>query len=237
MYQVGDVFPNHCVPVLSKIRPDIRDWWDELSTREENATCKYESLRSFAHSKAETREQRRWIMHMFGARPDPNLPPRLTKTSIQAHFPLVSGYPFWPASEWQSVNLRLCAGLAWLRSLSFLMCQLERRVGANGQGRIHQGTRQRMLQIARDLGYKPNLAARALSIGKGFRIGVCIPKELRLFYDQVRHGIFSEARRHEHLGLEILYRPVNRLGTLKIEKVKELLCNDIKAQILTPETE
>jgi len=104
----------------------------------------------------------------------------------------------------------------------------------NGHGRINEATRQRVLQIARDLGYKPNLAARALSVGKGFRIGVCIPKELHFFYDQVRGGIFAEARRHEHLGLEVLYRPVSRLGAGEIEKVKELLESDIKALILTP---
>jgi LacI family transcriptional regulator len=104
----------------------------------------------------------------------------------------------------------------------------------NGRGRINPATRQRVLQIARDLGYKPNLAARALSVGKNFRIGVCIPKELHFFYDQVRGGIFSETRLHEHLGLEVLYRPVNRLGAGEIEKVTELLGSDIKALILTP---
>jgi LacI family transcriptional regulator len=104
----------------------------------------------------------------------------------------------------------------------------------NNQGRINEETRQRVLQIARDLGYKPNLAARALSVGKGFRIGVCIPKELRFFYDQVRAGIFDEARRHEHLGLEVVYRPVDRLGSGEAEKIRELLGENIKALIITP---
>src|ERR1700733_15242002 len=99
----------------------------------------------------------------------------------------------------------------------------------NGHGRINEETRERVLQIARDLGYRPNLAARALSVGKGFRIGVCIPKELHFFYDQICGGIFSEARSHEHLGLEVLYRPVKRLGAGESEKVKELLSSDIKA--------
>jgi LacI family transcriptional regulator len=104
----------------------------------------------------------------------------------------------------------------------------------HGHGRISEETRQRVLQIARDLGYRPNLAARALSVGKGFRIGVCIPKELRFFYDHVRHGILGEARRYEHLGLDLVYRPVDRLGQGEIEKVKELLSSDIRTLILTP---
>ncbi len=104
----------------------------------------------------------------------------------------------------------------------------------NGRGRINEATRQHVLQIARDLGYKPNLAARALSVGQGFRIGVCIPKELHFYYDQVRAGIFDEARRYEHLGLDVFYRPVNRLASGEVEKVRELLGENIKALILTP---
>ena len=104
----------------------------------------------------------------------------------------------------------------------------------NGRDRIRESTRQRILQIAQELGYKPNLAARVLSVGGTFRMGVCIPKELRLFYDQVRHGIFSEARRYEHIGLDIVYRPSDRLGEGEVERVQELIGSGIKALIVTP---
>jgi LacI family transcriptional regulator len=104
----------------------------------------------------------------------------------------------------------------------------------NGNGRIKESTRERILQIAQDLGYKPNLAARALSVGKSLRIGICIPRELHFFYDYVRQGIFGEAHRNEHLGVEVAYRPVCRLGEGEIEKVKELLNSDIQSLILTP---
>ena len=82
----------------------------------------------------------------------------------------------------------------------------------NGKGRISEETRQRVLQVAKQLGYTPNLAARALSVRQGLRVGVCIPRELHFFCDQIRHGIFAEARTYEHLGLEIIYRPVDRLA-------------------------
>ena len=104
----------------------------------------------------------------------------------------------------------------------------------NGRDRIRESTRQRILQIAQELGYKPNLAARVLSVGGTFRMGVCIPKELRLFYDQVRHGIFSQARRYEHIGLDIVYRPSDRLGEGEVERVQELIGSGIKALIVTP---
>ncbi len=105
----------------------------------------------------------------------------------------------------------------------------------HGRARISESTRKRVLEIARKLGYKPNLAARALSVGRGnIRIGVCIPREIHFFYDQIRHGIAAEARRYEHLGLDFVYRPVDRLGAGEVEKVKELVATDIRALIVTP---
>jgi LacI family transcriptional regulator len=105
----------------------------------------------------------------------------------------------------------------------------------HGRARISETTRKRVLEVARKLGYRPNLAARALSMGRGnIRIGVCIPREIHFFYDQIRHGIASEARRYEHLGLDFVYRPVDHLGVGEVEKVKELLASDIKALIVTP---
>jgi len=48
--------------------------------------------------------------------------------------------------------------------------------------------------IARQLGYKPNLAARALLKGPdSISIGVCIPREIRYYFDQLRDGILDEA--------------------------------------------
>jgi len=100
---------------------------------------------------------------------------------------------------------------------------------------ISKETRKRILQIVRNLGYKPNLAARMLSVGRApLRIGVCIPREIHFFYDQVRDGILSEARRFESLGVSVIYRPVPRLGAGEVERVREMLDSDIRALIISP---
>ena len=105
----------------------------------------------------------------------------------------------------------------------------------HGRARISESTRRRVLDVARKLGYRPNLAARALSVGlRNIRIGVCIPREIHFFYDQIRHGIAAEGRRYEHVGLDFVYRPVDRLGVGEVEKVKELLAAGIKTLIVTP---
>src|SRR5260370_234595 len=62
------------------------------------------------------------------------------------------------------------------------------------RGEINKNTRRRILQIAQRIGYTPNLAARALSVAKRSAcIGVCIPREIRFFYDQLWSGVLDEA--------------------------------------------
>jgi len=105
----------------------------------------------------------------------------------------------------------------------------------HGRKEINCDTRKRILRIARKVGYKPNLAARLLAVGRApLCIGVCIPREIHFFYDQVRDGIMEEARRFESLGVSILYRPVTRLGAGEVERARELLDSDIRALILAP---
>src|SRR5690349_19328677 len=105
----------------------------------------------------------------------------------------------------------------------------------HGRKRISERTRKRILRIAQQVGYKPNLAARALSAGRGLtRIGVCIPREIRFYFDQLRDGIMAEARRHEHLGVEIVYNPTERLGLGESEKVAELIGRGIRAAVIAP---
>ena len=100
---------------------------------------------------------------------------------------------------------------------------------------ISEATRTKVLRIAEQLGYSPDLAARALAVRRTpFRIGVCIPEEIRFFYDQMRDGIFEEARRAGHIGLEIIYKPVPTLGEGEQRQLTDLLSEDIRGLILMP---
>jgi LacI family transcriptional regulator len=104
----------------------------------------------------------------------------------------------------------------------------------HGRNGIRESTRQRILQIARQIGYTPNLAARALSAAKaGARIGVCVPREIHFFYDQLWSGVLDEARRLVPLGIEFEYRPVRGLGEEDTKAFKELLKTGVDGIILT----
>jgi LacI family transcriptional regulator, galactose operon repressor len=104
----------------------------------------------------------------------------------------------------------------------------------HGRAGIKESTRQRILQIAQQIAYTPNLAARALSVSSAnFRIGVCIPREIHFFYDELWSGIMDEARRLAHLGVQLVCRPVRALGVDDTKAFKELVQSGVNGIILT----
>ena len=105
----------------------------------------------------------------------------------------------------------------------------------HGRRGIREATRKRVLRIARKLAYSPNPAARALSVGRStLRIGVCIPREIRLYYDQMRAGILDESMRARSAGVELVQKPVPALGEGEKKQMTALLTSGVKAIITTP---
>jgi len=106
----------------------------------------------------------------------------------------------------------------------------------HGRAGINPQTRDRVLLIARELGYEPNLAARALSKRRAanLRIGVCVPRELRFFYDQLWEGIYDEVRRSRDYGIDFVFRPLPELGAGEAEEIKRLVKSGVQGIILTP---
>src|SRR5438477_10810089 len=74
----------------------------------------------------------------------------------------------------------------------------------HGRGGIKEATRHRILQVAQQIGYTPNLAARALSVARATAsIGVCMPREIHLFYDQLWSGVLEAARPLAQRGISV----------------------------------
>jgi LacI family transcriptional regulator len=104
----------------------------------------------------------------------------------------------------------------------------------HGRGGIKEATRRHILQIAQEIGYTPNLAARTLSVARaGARIGVCMPREIHFFYDQLWAGVLDEAKRVSPLGVEFVNRPVQALGQGDGAAFKELMALGVDGIILT----
>src|SRR6266576_2107569 len=104
----------------------------------------------------------------------------------------------------------------------------------HGRPGINEETSQRILQVARQVGYTPNLAARALSVAKNnLTVGVCVPREIHFFYDQLWSGILDEERRAEHLGMQFVNRPVQVLGEGDTDAFQELVASRVDGILLT----
>src|ERR1700728_29622 len=104
----------------------------------------------------------------------------------------------------------------------------------HGRAGINESTRQRIWKIAEQISYTPNLAARTLSVSKaGARIGVCIPREIHFFYDQLWGGVLDEARSVAPLGIHLVNRPVHALGEADTEAFKELAESGVDGIIVT----
>lgn len=73
-------------------------------------------------------------------------------------------------------------------------------------------TKTKVLQMAKSLGYRPNLAARYLSSKKDLRVSVITLQGTTSFWDEVRAGIAEEARTTLLENVDLDFRTYPRLG-------------------------
>jgi LacI family transcriptional regulator len=99
---------------------------------------------------------------------------------------------------------------------------------------INQETRRRILQRAKELGYRPNLAARFLVSRKPLRIGVNLPREIASFFDLVRAGILEGVRSVETSDVQVIHRSYPGLGDGEEEALAEALADDVQGLIMVP---
>jgi LacI family transcriptional regulator len=104
----------------------------------------------------------------------------------------------------------------------------------HGRPGINDETRQRVLEIAKKIGYRPNLAARSLSTGRRVRIGVCVPQEIRYFYNEMWAGIQDEAGRYADRGIEFVLRPIPELGKGERSALRAILDSAVQGVVVTP---
>jgi len=77
---------------------------------------------------------------------------------------------------------------------------------------VNPMTRVRVLQVSKNMGYRPNVAARLLSQKKQFRISVNTLKGTTSFWDEVRGGIQEEAEALGTHGADIEFHTFPSLG-------------------------
>src|ERR1700689_1489817 len=95
-------------------------------------------------------------------------------------------------------------------------------------------TKTRVLQMARTMGYRPNLAARYLSSKKTWRISVNTLKGTTSFWDEVRAGIREEAASILLENVEIEFRTHRRLGEGEEEAFESAIRDQVNGIITFP---
>ncbi len=106
----------------------------------------------------------------------------------------------------------------------------------NDRGKVNPLMQERVLQIAREHGYRSNPYAKALVSGKQkYRVGVVINSVGNEFFDDVLLGMRDEASQSRAYGIELVIREIKgwdegeQLGALDM-----LLQDDLDALAITP---
>lgn len=99
---------------------------------------------------------------------------------------------------------------------------------------INQKTRSRILEQAKAMGYRPNLAARFLSSRKQLKVGVNLPAEIASFFDLVRDGIVEAVRAVETSDVKLVHRTYPGLGEGEKEALAEAVESDLDGLIMVP---
>jgi LacI family transcriptional regulator len=77
---------------------------------------------------------------------------------------------------------------------------------------INAATKKKVLQMAKSLGYRPNLAARYLSQKRKLKVSIITLKGTTSFWDEVRAGVDEEAKSLDMEGVEVEFRTYPSLG-------------------------
>lgn len=99
---------------------------------------------------------------------------------------------------------------------------------------VNAMTRTRVLQMSKNMGYRPNMAARLLSQKKHFRVSVNTLRGTTSFWDEVRSGIQEEAQALGTHGADLEFRTFPGLGEGEEEAFEAAMASKSDGIILFP---
>jgi LacI family transcriptional regulator len=98
---------------------------------------------------------------------------------------------------------------------------------------ISEATRARIMKTAAALGYRPNLAARHLKLGRQPQISVHLPTEIASYFDALRQGI-QQAAALLQPALKVNFHSYPRMGHGEMESLQAVLDQSCDGIILAP---
>jgi LacI family transcriptional regulator len=97
------------------------------------------------------------------------------------------------------------------------------------QGRISNEMRERVLQHAKELNYRPDLAARSLATGKTYLIGMIVPDLMHPFFAAIAKCL---ARNLRQKGYSLVISSSDEDPVLELQELETLLARHIDALVL-----
>jgi LacI family transcriptional regulator len=104
----------------------------------------------------------------------------------------------------------------------------------HGRPGVSEKTKARVLQVAEQLGYKPNLAAQALKLNRHLSIGVVLPKHISHFFDPLRAGIRAAAQSKVGMQISLEFHEYPRIGSGDAEAIERALAKHYDGIIFLP---
>jgi LacI family transcriptional regulator len=98
---------------------------------------------------------------------------------------------------------------------------------------ISEATRARIMKAAAALGYRPNLAARHLKLGRQPQISIHLPQEIASYFDALRQGI-QQAAALLQPPLKVDFHSYPRMGHGEMESLQAVLDQSPDGIILAP---
>ncbi len=104
----------------------------------------------------------------------------------------------------------------------------------NGKPDVNENTRQRVLEIAKELGYVPNRSALSLKKQKTHIVGVIVEDNANPFWAEVLKGVESAAKSH---GYHVILVNTSRDYQEEVEGIQMLLERRVDGLLIAPNQE
>lgn len=104
----------------------------------------------------------------------------------------------------------------------------------HGRSGVSDRTKARVLRMAEQLGYKPNIAARSLKLNRNVRIAAVFPREIAAFFDPLRRGIQSAADEAVGMHLTLDFIDYPRLGSGDVAAIESAAAKKYDGILFTP---
>jgi LacI family transcriptional regulator len=104
----------------------------------------------------------------------------------------------------------------------------------HGRSGVSARTKARVLRMAEQMGYKPNIAARSLKLNRSLRIAAVLPREIAAFFDPLREGIQAAADEVVGLQFALDFIEYPRLGSGDLAALESAATKKYDGILFTP---